>query len=68
MNPQDSAIATLEKHGFRFVCWFDAHDGNDGQCATMEKTVSRIQHRQCEVDPDGSCNGQTVSDYLATLH
>ncbi len=66
-SAQDAAIATLERAGFRFTCWFDAHDGNDGRCATMTKRLSRISHRQCEVDPDGTCNGQTVSAYLASL-
>ncbi len=68
-SPQDLAITRLERAGFRFTCWFNAHDPEnpDAQCATMTKRISRISHRQCEVDPDGSCNGRTVDAYLATL-
>ena len=67
MNPQDVSIGILEKAGFKFTCWFDAHDDNDGRCATMTKTFSSISHAQCEVDPDGSCNGTTVSKYLKSV-
>ena len=64
---QDLAISKLEKAGFRFVTWFDAHDPEDpeARCATMSKSFGRIARLQCEVDPAGYCNGEEADRYLA---
>ena len=70
---QAVAIDTLERAGFRFVCWFNAHNPEDenAQCATMQR-ASRIApsncriNLSCEVDTDGTCNGKSVADFLAT--
>lgn len=64
-SAQQASIAKLERAGYVFTCWFDAHDGNDGQCATMTLRKSRISHLQAEVDPDGTVNGVSVDAYLA---
>jgi len=69
ISPQDAAIAKLERAGFEFTNWINAHDpGNEeAKCAVMTLTISRTSHRQCEVDPDGSCNGESVGEYLKSI-
>lgn len=71
INLQDVSIAALERAGYVFVCWFSACDPEnpDAQCATMELRHRRMSHSHitCEVDPNGSVNGQTLNDYLASV-
>jgi hypothetical protein len=64
---QEIAIAKLERKGFRFSNWFSACDPEnpEAQCALMKKRRSGYSTSHCEVDPDGSCNGKPVDEYLA---
>ena len=54
---QVEAEKTLEKQGFRFINWIDAHDGNDDHgTMVMKKTISRVSHEYREIDPNGAIN------------
>jgi hypothetical protein len=63
---QAAAIQKLEDAGFEFASWFNAHDPEDewAKCATMVKRVSSYEQTQCEVDPQGFCNGLSVEEFL----
>jgi hypothetical protein len=68
---QEQSIALLTKKGFREVSTFagepDAEGGNMGSTVTvvLQKKQGPVR-LSCEVDPDGSCNGQPVQQFLAT--
>ena len=67
---QTNSLKFLSKAGFREISSFpaspDAHgEGQtDGVVVVVQRKHSKFGTTQCEVEPDGSCNGQTVADFI----
>lgn len=68
-DPQNAAIEALEQVGFEFVNWFNSHDPSnpEARTATMQLRIKHYHNLTCEVDADGSVNGQPVADYIASI-
>ena len=68
---QEKVIAALTRFGFKEVSTFpnqpDAEgQGGDDKVVVVLQKKSRIGSRQCEVDPEGMCNGVPVQQYLTS--
>ena len=67
---QTNSLKLLSKAGFREISSFpaspDAHGEGQtgGVVVVVQRKHSKFGTTQCEVEPDGSCNGQTVADFI----
>lgn len=66
---QQNSVGTLESRGFNITHWFplDRDDESSPVVYCLSKRVSRFQSKLVQVDPDGTCNGVSLSDFLASL-
>lgn len=70
---QDATEAKLKAKGFRFGDWMKESDQYEDapedqpRAFTMIRKPTRWSTQIAEVDPDGTVNGQTVTQYMKEI-
>ena len=72
-QPQQQAIDLLSRKGFKEVSTFPNQPDADGEGQDQQVTVvlqkrGRLGSQQCEIDPEGMCNGQPVQQFLGGVN
>lgn len=65
VSPQNVAVAHLERLGFELA---NAFSCENGKIIVMTRgEYARPGCKQVEIEPDGTCNGEAVADYIRAL-